>query len=327
MRVQYLLPLWLAAGTLVANDAVKQLLVYEYLLGCERCGAAIDCLLAHWTDNTPVSPSVLRKFFITTAVRLRAETPATFTVTPACMLLVGGAADDAELRALATPLTTPPCMPVWMRTVTYDHLLPPDGTFIAFSELETTWWPRVFPSQRADGGCFTIFAGMLTDTLSAAEQTVFGRMAATTLSAHYSELVLTLLPTSPELLSFPLSSAGASLMMIRNFARAVSAGGALVVSIQEVQTAVMHYAPFNVAIGTEVGAPATLGLLQDLVRTALRSPTAALTLGNIAQAAEQYKYLAGRVRDLRSSGRPAADLVAFLLTELAGDVGSSVTTS
>ena len=160
VRVQYLLPLWLAAGTLVANDAVKQLLVYEYLLGCERCGAAIDCLLAHWTDNTPVSPSVLRKFFITTAVRLRAETPATFTVTPACMLLVGGAADDTELRALATPQTTPSCMPVWMRTVTYDHLLPPDGTFIAFSELETTWWPRVFPSQRADGGCFTIFAGM-----------------------------------------------------------------------------------------------------------------------------------------------------------------------
>ena len=57
MRVQYLLPLWLAAGTLVANDAAKQLLVYEYLLGCERCGAAIDCLLAHWTDNNPVSPS------------------------------------------------------------------------------------------------------------------------------------------------------------------------------------------------------------------------------------------------------------------------------
>ena len=85
VRVQYLLPLWLAAGTLVANDAVKQLLVFQYLLGCERCGVAIDCLLSHWPDNTPTSPSVLRKFFITTAVRLRAETPATFTVTPACI--------------------------------------------------------------------------------------------------------------------------------------------------------------------------------------------------------------------------------------------------
>ena len=93
MRVQYLLPLWLAAGTLVANDAAKQLLVYEYLLGC---GAAIDCLLAHWTDNLPVSPSVLRKFFITSAVRLRTETPATFTVTPACMLLVGTMSEVAD---------------------------------------------------------------------------------------------------------------------------------------------------------------------------------------------------------------------------------------
>ena len=96
VRVQYLLPLWLAAGTLVANDAVKQLLVYEYLLGCERCGVAIDCLLAHWTDNLPVSPSVLRKFFITSAVRLRTETPATFTVTPACMLLVGTMSEVAD---------------------------------------------------------------------------------------------------------------------------------------------------------------------------------------------------------------------------------------
>ena len=316
MRVQYLLPLWLSAGTLVANDAVKQMLVYEYLLGCERCGVAIDCLLAHWNDNKPVSPSVLRKFFITTAVRLRSETPATFTITPACMLLVGGAADDAEIRALAAPMATPACMPVWMRTVQYHHLLPPDGTFITLCELETAWWPRLFPNQRSDGGCFTIFEGMLRDTLSASEQAVFARMAAATLSAHYCQLMLTLLPTSPELLSFPLSPAGAALMMIRNFTRAISAGGALVVSIQEVQTTVLHYSPFDVAIGTEVGAPATLGLLQDLVRTALRSPSATLTLGNIAQAAEQYKYLAGRVRDLRSSGRPASDLVAFLLTEL-----------
>ena len=96
MGVQYLLPLWLAAGTLIANDAVKQLLVYQYLLGCERRGVAIDCLLAHWTDNLPVSPSVLRKFFITSAVRLRTETPATFTVTPACMLLVGTMSEVAD---------------------------------------------------------------------------------------------------------------------------------------------------------------------------------------------------------------------------------------
>jgi hypothetical protein len=198
VRVQYLLPLWLAAGTLIANDAVKQLLVYEHLLGCERIGVAIDCLLAHWTDNTAVSPSVLRKFFITTALRLRSETPATFTVTPACMLLVGGTADDAEVRALAAPMATPACMPVWVRTVQYHQLLPPDGTFVTFCELETAWWPRLFPNQRSDGGCFTIFEGMLRDTLSTSEQAVFARMAAATMSAHYCQLALTLLPTSPE---------------------------------------------------------------------------------------------------------------------------------
>ena len=59
-------------------------------------------------------------------------------------------------------------------------------------------WPRLFPNQRSDGGCFTIFEGMLRDTLSTSEQAVFGRMAAATLSAHYCQLALTLLPTSPE---------------------------------------------------------------------------------------------------------------------------------
>ena len=38
---------------------------------------------------------------------------------------------------------------------------------------------------------------MLRDTLSASEQAVFARMAAATLSAHYCQLMLTLLPTSP----------------------------------------------------------------------------------------------------------------------------------
>ena len=119
--------------------------------------------------------------------------------------------------------------PVWVRTVQYHQLLPPDGTFVTFCELETTWWPRLFPSQRSDGGCFTIFEGMLRDTLSTSEQAVFGRMAAATLSAHYCQLALTLLPTSPELLSFPLSPAGAALMMIRNFARTRTATGRPVV--------------------------------------------------------------------------------------------------
>ena len=52
----------------------------------------------------------------------------------------------------------------------YIEYLPPDGTFSIFCELETAWWPRMFPDQRADGGCFTTFAGLLTDTC------LFGRL-------------------------------------------------------------------------------------------------------------------------------------------------------
>ena len=51
-------------------------------------------------------------------------------------------------------------------------------------------------------------------------------------------------------------------------------------------TVIPHFDFARLAIGTEVGAPAALGMLHELVRVALKSTTALLTLGNITAAAE-----------------------------------------
>ena len=62
--------------------------------------------------------------------------------------------------------------------------------------------------------------------------------------------------------------------------------------MHDVLTVIPHYAAFFYSVGTELGAPAALGLLLEAVRAALNSPTATLSLGNVAAAAELYKYLA-----------------------------------
>ena len=79
---------------------------------------------------------------------------------------------------------------------------------------------------------------------------------------------------------------------------------------------ISHFEPFRLSIGTEVGAPAALGLLLELVRGALKSSTAQLSLGNVSAAAEVYKYLVGRLRDLHASHTPPSERVTFLFGEL-----------
>ena len=61
-----------------------------------------------------------------------------------------------------------------------------------------------------------------------------------------------------------------------------AAEGAQAVCAYVVLTVIPHYEPFDAAIGTELAAPAALGLLLEAVRAALRSPTASLSLGNVA---------------------------------------------
>ena len=107
---------------------------------------------------------------------------------------------------------------------------------------------------------------------------------------------------------FHTSAAAAAIAMSRAFARAISSNGALAVSVHDVLTVIPHYEPFAYAIGCEIGAPAALGLLLECVRAALRSPTAQLSLGNVAAGADIFKYLLGRLKELHASHKPASAL-------------------
>lgn len=66
-------------------------------------GAACDALLASCDLASAVTPSFLRRRLLVLAVQLRANNPLPFVVTPACLLVVGGAADTprAGLRPRA----------------------------------------------------------------------------------------------------------------------------------------------------------------------------------------------------------------------------------
>ena len=61
VRVPFAFVAWLVLGALVASDEVAVLFIYEYVVGAERMGLALDSLLSDYDgDNTTaVSPSVL----------------------------------------------------------------------------------------------------------------------------------------------------------------------------------------------------------------------------------------------------------------------------
>ena len=317
VRLPFLLALWLVLGCLTISDAVGPLFVYEYIVGAERLGAACDALLASCDLASAVTPSFLRRRLLVLAVQLRANNPLPFVVTPACLLVVGGAADNTEAGNLAFPLAIPPLSPHWFTMVTFLMLLCPDLTLVVLSELEAVWAPRWLATQRTAGGGFAVYHSLLLSTLSAGELTIISALSAPGQAEQFAALTVTLLPSAPEMVGYPPSPAAAALNLSRACARAASAGGALLVGVHEALVVIPHYEPFELAIGTGLGAPAALGLLLEAVRAALKSATAQLTLGNIAAAAELYKYLVGRLRVMRAASAPSSECVTFLLGELA----------
>ena len=100
VRVPYLLACWLVLGCLLVSDEVRNLYLYEHVIGAERLGAALDCLLGSYDTMEPHTPSVLRRRLLALGAVLRAEQPGVFTVTRACLLVVGGDADNLEVAAI-----------------------------------------------------------------------------------------------------------------------------------------------------------------------------------------------------------------------------------
>ena len=51
VRLPFALALWLVLGCLLPSEDVLALLVYEYVVGAERLGSALDTLLGEIDDN------------------------------------------------------------------------------------------------------------------------------------------------------------------------------------------------------------------------------------------------------------------------------------
>ena len=75
---------WSSAASPCTDD-VAILCVYEYMVGAERLGAALDTMLNRLNENEAITPSVLRRKMLALAASLRVETPALFCVTLACL--------------------------------------------------------------------------------------------------------------------------------------------------------------------------------------------------------------------------------------------------
>ena len=287
VRLPFALVTWLVLGTLTITDEVAEFLIYMYVVGAERLGAACDMVLTGYDNDDPVSPSVLRRYFLDTAETLRAEQPVPFTVTASCLLLVGGMADNLECQNLAAPVAVPPLSPAWFVHVKFKSLAP-KSSLLVLNEAEPLLLPRWLPEQRSANGGIAQFARLLLRALPDAEREIIEACGELEMAEQYATLATTLLPSAPEMVDFAQSRPAAALALSRTFGHAtlVSGGTALQVSVHEVITVIAHYDFARLAIGTEVGASASLGMLHELVRVALKSTSVPLTLGNITAAAE-----------------------------------------
>ena len=149
------------------------------MVGASRLGAAIDKLVTAYIERNGddvATPSVVRRCFLELAIHLRGESAISFSVTPSCLFVVGGAADDAECIALTIALPKPAIEPAWCGLLTFEMLRSPDGTLAVFSELELLWWPRFFPSQRNATGGFLRYANHLLNLLTNQETTILGQL-------------------------------------------------------------------------------------------------------------------------------------------------------
>ena len=317
VRLSFALVTWLVLGTLTITDEVAEFLFYMYVVGAERLGAACDMVLTGYDNDDPVSPSVLRRFFLDTAETLRADQPVPFTVTASCLLLVGGMADNLECQNLAVPVVVPPLSPAWFVHIKFGALAP-KLSLLPLNEAEPLLSPRWLPEQRSNSGGIAQFTGLLLRALPVPEREIIEACGELEMAEQYATLATTLLPSAPEMVEFAQSRPAAALSLSRAFGRAtlVSGGTALQVSVHEVTTVIAHHTFARLSIGTEVGASASLGMLHELVRVALKSTSVPLTLGNITAAAEVYKYLSGRLTSLHASHTPPSERVAFLHREL-----------
>ena len=167
VRLSFVLALWLVLGCLVPNEAVSALFIYMHIVGAERLGAALDLLLADFdTDDAVIAltPSVLRRKLLELAVHARARDAVPFTVTAACLLVVGGIVDDQECAHLAAPLHVPALAPAWFALVTFAMLVSPScSRGVALASTGSSVAPMPLPPTgltRATGalGCVSVRA-------------------------------------------------------------------------------------------------------------------------------------------------------------------------
>ena len=223
-----------------------------YVVGAERLGAACDMVLTGYDNDDPVSPSVLRRYFLDTAETLRAEQPVPFTVTASCLLLVGGMADNLDGQNLAAPMLVPPLSPAWFVHIKF-RALAPKLSLLTLNEAEPLLSPRWVPAQRSANGGIAQFARLLL-RLPDAEREIIEACGELEMAEQYATLATTLLPSAPMMVDFAQSRPAAALALSRTFGRAtlVSGGTVLQVSVHEVITVIPHHDFARLAIGTEV---------------------------------------------------------------------------
>jgi len=247
IAIPWRLAVWLIYGALLCADPVRAILLLEEIeiVGHERLGAALDAALAGLAGDQVRHMSVLRAEILCAAAVARRAAPGAFTVVAGDMLVVGGAADDAECAALATPVPTPAQTPNWLLGVTYGMLLTEAGDMAIVGEFEQAAWPRFLAPERTGAAAGLVrAAGLVWGALPAAEAAILNGMGDAAKAAEVCTYLGVLLPTQAQLVDWARTPAAAAIQFHRALARGGGGGGgggaSHVLAVNEIATALPH---------------------------------------------------------------------------------------
>ena len=200
---------FLSYGLLVPGDDILPEYLYRYLVGHERMGVALDHALAGVTGDSPRDLAVLRAELSAIAARDRTD-PAKLAEYTAVL---------GDLYQVATVF--PHGVGIddifdWIGLVTFQELIPAEGTLVVVGELEQSLRRRFDPDVALKvGGVFDRLSRAITLAIPAEEGKILVDATAEETAATVTSWLVRVLPTPPEICELQKDALSANLALRR----------------------------------------------------------------------------------------------------------------
>ena len=303
---------WLVCPFLFPDITVRDKRFYEYLVGIERMGAALDCALSKIRGDSPRPPAVLRS-----QLRLAAEQDRRARGSDATEYEVG----EADLYEVAISFPTGPGIDGiydWLGFILFKDLLCAAGSLAVYGEIAQACSNRFDPEVcLVAGGVFDDLARTIQRSVDREEVEFLSSLQDEDLAAELTAWLRRVLPSPDDISKFEVSRAS-SLRSLRVVLKSSYTSHASVVTPSNVMDVIQHHEAALLVIGNNVGPGGTVGLnmVMELLRLSLNTTVSTVALAQLATGMQALADLLPSLRSERIKSLPPRDRLSFVAKEL-----------